>query len=102
MAACRTARSRNLDHGQDSTHIFKRGKVDAMSKGKVMISCAATGAIHTPSMPPHLHVTPQQLAISAAPAAGPGPATHQLPDRHGRRTGRTGSRRLSSGVARSL
>ena len=28
---------------------------------KVIISCAVTGAIHTPSMSPHLPVTPEQI-----------------------------------------
>ncbi|MFN5819181.1 MAG: 3-keto-5-aminohexanoate cleavage protein, partial [Novosphingobium sp.] len=30
-----------------------------MSAGKVIISCAVTGSIHTPSMSPHLPVTAQ-------------------------------------------
>src|SRR3546814_16233444 len=74
MAACRTAGSRNLDNGQDSTQIFKRGKVDAMSKGKVIISCAVTGAIHTHSMSHHLPVTAQEIADSAVAAAVAGAA----------------------------
>src|SRR3546814_8330550 len=78
MAACRTAGSRNLDNGQDSTQIFKRGKVDAMSKGKVIISCAVTGAIHTPSMSPHLPVTAQEIADSAVAAAEAGAAIIHL------------------------
>src|SRR3546814_18229455 len=81
MAACRTAGSRNLDNGQDSTQIFKRGKVDAMSKGKVIISCAVTGAIHTPSMSPHLPVTAQEIADSAVEAAEAGAAIIHLPAR---------------------
>ena len=36
---------------------------------KVMITCAVTGAIHTPSMSPHLPVTPQQIATAAIEAA---------------------------------
>jgi uncharacterized protein (DUF849 family) len=28
-------------------------------KGKVIITCAVTGAIHTPSMSPHLPMTPR-------------------------------------------
>src|SRR3546814_21142783 len=67
---CRTAGSRNLDNGQDSTQIFKRGKVDAMSKGKVIISCAVTRAIHTPSMSPHLPVTAHEIARSEARRVG--------------------------------
>ncbi|MFC7738143.1 3-keto-5-aminohexanoate cleavage protein [Roseomonas sp. GCM10028921] len=28
---------------------------------KVLISCAVTGAIHTPSMSPHLPITPEEI-----------------------------------------
>ena len=31
-------------------------------EGKVIITCAVTGAIHTPSMSPYLPVTPGQIA----------------------------------------
>ncbi len=41
---------------------------------KVMITCAVTGAIHTPSMSPHLPVTPQQIADAAVGAAEAGAA----------------------------
>ena len=41
---------------------------------KVMITCAVTGAIHTPSMSPHLPVTPQQIADAAIGAAEAGAA----------------------------
>ena len=40
-----------------------------MAKGKVIISCAVTGSIHTPSMPPHLPVTAAEIAASALGAA---------------------------------
>jgi uncharacterized protein (DUF849 family) len=39
---------------------------------KVIISCAVTGAIHTPSMSPHLPVTPQEIAKAAIDAANAG------------------------------
>ena len=39
---------------------------------KVIITCAVTGAIHTPSMSPHLPVTPEQIAESAIGAANAG------------------------------
>ena len=29
---------------------------------KVIISCAITGAIHTPSMSPYLPITPEEIA----------------------------------------
>ena len=34
----------------------------ASSKGKVIITCAVTGSIHTPSMSPHLPVTAAEIA----------------------------------------
>jgi uncharacterized protein (DUF849 family) len=39
---------------------------------KVIITCAVTGAIHTPSMSPHLPVTPDQIAEAAIGAAEAG------------------------------
>ena len=45
---------------------------------KVIISCAVTGSIHTPSMSPHLPVTPQQIADSAIGAAKAGAAILHL------------------------
>ncbi len=41
-------------------------------KNKVIITCAVTGAIHTPSMSPHLPVTPNEIAESAIAAAEAG------------------------------
>ena len=45
---------------------------------KVIISCAITGAIHTPSMSPYLPVTPEQIAESAIGAAEAGAAIVHL------------------------
>lgn len=45
---------------------------------KVIITCAITGSIHTPSMSPHLPVTPQQIADSAIGAAQAGAAILHL------------------------
>ena len=45
---------------------------------KVIISCAVTGSIHTPSMSPHLPVTPGQIAESAIGAARAGAAILHL------------------------
>ena len=39
---------------------------------KVIITCAVTGAIHTPTMSPHLPLTPDQIAASAIGAAQAG------------------------------
>jgi len=47
-------------------------------KRKVIITCAVTGAIHTPSMSPHLPVTPEQIADAAIGAAEAGAAIIHL------------------------
>jgi uncharacterized protein (DUF849 family) len=39
---------------------------------KVIITCAVTGSIHTPTMSPHLPVTPDEIAASAVAAAQAG------------------------------
>ncbi|RYY68684.1 MAG: 3-keto-5-aminohexanoate cleavage protein, partial [Comamonadaceae bacterium] len=46
--------------------------------GKVIITCAVTGSIHTPSMSPHLPVTPQEIADAAIGAAEAGAAIVHL------------------------
>lgn len=45
---------------------------------KVILSCAITGSIHTPSMSPHLPVTPAQIAEQAIGAAEAGAAIVHL------------------------
>jgi uncharacterized protein (DUF849 family) len=47
-------------------------------KGKVIITCAVTGAIHTPSMSPHLPVSASQIADAAIGAAKAGAAIVHL------------------------
>ena len=49
-----------------------------MAKGKVIISCAVTGAIHTPSMSPYLPITPEQIAAESIAAAEAGAAIIHL------------------------
>jgi len=39
---------------------------------KVIVNCAVTGAIHIPSLSPHLPITPQQIADEAVAAAAAG------------------------------
>ena len=48
------------------------------SSNKVIITCAVTGAIHTPSMSPHLPVTPEEIADAAIGAAEAGAAIVHL------------------------
>ena len=40
--------------------------------GKVIITCAVTGGIHTPTMSPHLPITPDEIAEQAVAAAEAG------------------------------
>ncbi len=45
---------------------------------KVIITCAVTGSIHTPTMSPHLPITPDEIAASAIGAANAGAAILHL------------------------
>jgi uncharacterized protein (DUF849 family) len=45
---------------------------------KVIITCAVTGSIHTPTMSPHLPVTPNEIAADALAAAEAGAAILHL------------------------
>ena len=45
---------------------------------KVIITCAVTGSIHTPSMSPHLPITPAEIADAAVGAAQAGAAIVHL------------------------
>jgi uncharacterized protein (DUF849 family) len=54
------------------------GQAEECMKGKVIITCAVTGAIHTPSMSPYLPVTPEEIADSAVAAAEAGAAIIHL------------------------
>jgi uncharacterized protein (DUF849 family) len=47
-------------------------------RGKVIITCAVTGSIHTPTMSPHLPVTPDEIAAQAIGAAEAGAAILHL------------------------
>src|SRR5216684_679320 len=55
-----------------------RGRNHMATKNKVIITCAITGSIHTPSMSPHLPITPEQIAESAIGAAEAGAAIVHL------------------------
>jgi uncharacterized protein (DUF849 family) len=45
---------------------------------KVIITCAITGSIHTPSMSPHLPITPEQIAVEGIAAVKAGAAMLHL------------------------
>jgi uncharacterized protein (DUF849 family) len=47
-------------------------------KGKTVITCAITGSIHTPTMTPHLPITPDEVASEAIAAAEAGAAILHL------------------------
>lgn len=47
-------------------------------KNKVIITCAVTGSIHTPTMSPYLPVTPAEIASAAIEAASAGAAIIHL------------------------
>jgi len=48
------------------------------SKDRVIITCAVTGSIHTPTMSPHLPITPGEIADAAIGAAEAGAAIIHL------------------------
>lgn len=47
-------------------------------KGKTVITCAITGSIHTPTMTPHLPITPDEIVAEAIAAAEAGAAILHL------------------------
>jgi uncharacterized protein (DUF849 family) len=49
-----------------------------VTRNKVIITCAVTGAIHTPSMSPYLPVTPEEITAAAVGAAEAGAAIIHL------------------------
>ena len=52
--------------------------VSRSSNRSVIVTCAVTGAIHTPTMSPHLPITPAQIAAEAIDAAQAGAAIVHL------------------------
>src|SRR5947207_14585669 len=50
----------------------------AAAQGKVIITCAVSGSIHTPSMSPDLPITPEEVAEAAIGAAEAGAAIVHL------------------------
>ncbi|MBI5112810.1 MAG: 3-keto-5-aminohexanoate cleavage protein [Rhodovulum sp.] len=56
----------------------KAAPTQSPTSRKVIITCAITGAIHTPSMSPYLPVTPDEIAASAIGAAEAGAAIVHL------------------------
>ena len=52
--------------------------MSAPDSDAVVVTCAITGAIHTPTMSPHLPITPDEIAASAIEAAEAGAAILHL------------------------
>ena len=50
----------------------------AAAQGKVIITCAVTGSIHTPSMSPHLPITADEITEQSIAAAEAGAAILHL------------------------
>ena len=50
----------------------------AATRSKVIITCAVTGSIHTPTMTPYLPITPSEIAAGAIAAAEAGAAILHL------------------------
>ena len=48
---------------------------------KAIITCAVTGSIHTPTMSPHLPITPDEIARGAIEAAEAGRRSTRPPTR---------------------
>src|SRR5579863_1193710 len=51
---------------------------EVSSMRKVIVTCAITGSVHTPSMSPYLPVTPEEIAASAIEAAAAGASVVHL------------------------
>src|SRR5271165_3602989 len=56
----------------------QKGRRKMALRGKVVITCAVTGSIHTPTMSPHLPLTPDEIARDAIAAAEAGAAILHL------------------------
>jgi uncharacterized protein (DUF849 family) len=71
-------------------HVRVEGKMAGKSDNKVIITCAITGSIHTPTMSDALPITPDQIAQQAIAAAEAGAAIlhlHARDPQNGRPTG---------------
>ena len=107
LRAARAWRDRRL-HGARGAQaratraIEHRRGTRAMAKPrKVIITCAVTGAIHTPSMSPHLPVTPEEIADAAIGAAEAGAAIVHLHARDPKTASPTSARGASRRSCRS-
>lgn len=65
---------REMGDERQRVHFF----MVAASRRKVIITCAVTGSIHTPTMSPHIPVTPDEIAEASVAAAKEGAAIIHL------------------------
>ena len=61
----------------EAKYLRKVVQMSAKQK-KVIVTCAVTGSIHTPTMSPHLPITPKQIEDAAVGAAEAGAAIVHL------------------------
>src|SRR6266567_3401356 len=66
------------DRAQTSATRLQMKEPAMAASRNVIITCAVTGSIHTPSMSPYLPVTPQEIADAAVGAAEAGAAIVHL------------------------
>src|SRR5271170_5706899 len=64
------------DRAERTPNTLGRGRMPL--KSKVIITCAVTGSIHTPTMSPYLPLTPDEIARDAIAAAEAGAAILHL------------------------
>ena len=74
--------SRAVGHGARAASLHPQPPKAAAMSRPVIITCAVTGSVHTPTMSPHLPVTPDQIAEQAIDAARAGAAILHLHARH--------------------
>lgn len=67
-----------VDDARASTLMITRISLGGHVQQKVIITCAVTGSVHTPTMNPNLPVTPSEIAESAIAAAEAGAAILHL------------------------
>jgi uncharacterized protein (DUF849 family) len=74
----------------------------AKEKRKIILSCAVTGSVHTPTMSEYLPITPSQIVDSAAEAAEAGAAIVHLHARNGEDGRPTGDPTIFGEICSSL
>ena len=63
---------------REVVHMSQQDAAPAKAGRKVIITCAVTGSVHTPTMTPYLPITPDQIAAESIAAAEAGAAVIHL------------------------